>query len=125
MNTTIRTTATIRVMLSHAYCNFEAIINLENPDGVSNDDIEKARIDCQAIAIAGVNDHKANPLMNPKEELKRIENKLTELKKHMGRIEADEPPVDPEEIKAIESLPLYDASAGKKGKKEAAKPKTK
>lgn len=47
--TTIRKSATVKVMLSHNYNHFEASIALENEDGVSIKDIDEARKDCNRL----------------------------------------------------------------------------
>lgn len=114
MNATIKT-ASVRVMLSHNYSNFEVSMNIENENGIEVTDIDEARKQCQSLATAAVAEYKALPGLNPKVELQRVENKLAEIKK---LVTAKEPePVDPKEVAKIESLPLYQ---GKKA--EAKKP---
>jgi hypothetical protein len=47
--TTLRKSATVKVMLSHNYNHFEASIALENENGVTFEDIDNARKDCNRL----------------------------------------------------------------------------
>ena len=58
----IRKSATVKVMISHNYNHFEASIALENDGGLSLKDIDDARKDCCRIcdkAIKQYNDAKS------------------------------------------------------------------
>lgn len=105
------TLATVRIALSHAYSTFEISAQLENPEGINTNDIEKARKDCQSLASASVAEYKAQPNANPKVELQRVENKLAEIKK---MVEKQPEKVDPIEVAKIEKLPLYSETKGNK-----------
>ena len=114
------TTSSVRVALSHNYSTFEVTLNLENPEGITIDEISSARSQAQELATEAVNEYKRTPNVNAKEEVKRIENKLNDLKKF---IEKDEPAAtDPEEIKRVENLPMFDPEEFKAQKEEAVKP---
>lgn len=98
------TTASVRIALSHAYSTFEVSAQLENENGISNEDIAKVRKDIQKLATDAVNEYRIHPNVNAKEEVIKLENKVKELKQI----------VTPEkEIKdnattgEIENLPLY------------------
>ncbi|MDR3551250.1 MAG: hypothetical protein P4L31_07595 [Candidatus Babeliales bacterium] len=121
MQTTKITSASIRIALSHNYSTFEVVLNLDNPEGIEASEIEKNRIICQTLATEAVNDYKRQPNANPKEELKRVENKLADIKALINE-KPEEKPADPKEIAAVEALPLYsDVKANKV--KAIAKPK--
>lgn len=56
--TTIRKSASVKVMLSYNYCHFEASMSLENEDGVTNKDIDDARKDCNRLCDKAISQYK-------------------------------------------------------------------
>lgn len=98
------TTASVRIALSHNYSIFEVALNLENEQGISPSEIEKARVHAQQLALGAVNDYKGTITLPPKEELQRVQTRLNEISK---LVDKKEKPVDPKEVQQIESLPLY------------------
>jgi homoserine kinase len=114
MSTTKITTASVRVMLSHNYSNFEISAQLENENGIEIADIDKARQQCQQLATDAVAEYKKAPNSNPKEEIKRIEKKIEEIKNDISE-KKDGTITDQKEIAKVEKLPLY--SDTKKAKK--------
>jgi len=106
MNETKITTANVRIMLSHNYSNFEVQMNLVNENGISKEEIDNARKDCQQLATMAVNEYKTLPSLNPKTEILRVENKIAEIKK---MVEEKKPEVllDPKEVETIKKMPLY------------------
>lgn len=102
---TIITTASVRIALAHNYSTFEVSMNLENPEGVTQTDIDKARLDCQTLATQSVNEYKSVASGNVKQEIESIENRLKGLKQMLGK---QLPEVtDPKEIEKIEKMPVY------------------
>jgi len=106
------TTASIRIALAFQYSTFEVSLNLDNPNGILKSEIELARIDCQSLANNALNEYKALPSQNPKEELKKIENKVAQLKELVNGKQPEKEP-DPKEIAEIEKLPLYQPKQAK------------
>lgn len=106
------TTASIRIALSYQYSTFEVSAQLENENGITNEDIAKVRKDIQLLATEAVNEYRIHPNVNAKDEVKKLENKVKELK----AIVAPEKEVkDNATTEEIEKLPLY------KTKKESSK----
>ncbi len=68
--TTIRKSATVKVMLSHNYNHFEASIALENEDGVTIEDIDAARKDCNRLCDKAIKQYNT---------AKSVENKRLQL----------------------------------------------
>lgn len=125
MSNTKLTTASIRIALSHSYSTFEIALNLENPDGINTEDVAAARVTAQALANDALNEYKRQPNANVKDEIKRVENKIQDIKKMVAGPDEElksEPVVDPKEVARVESLPLYGET---KAAKEANKPKSK
>jgi hypothetical protein len=116
MNETKITVASVRVMLSHNYSNFEVSAQLDNPNGIEIADIDKARSQCQQLAMDAVAEYKRLPNTNPKIELARVENKLADIKALINEKPEEKKP-DQEEIKAVEKLPMYADVKGQKTKK--------
>lgn len=56
--TTIRKSASVKVMLSYDYCHFEVAMAVENESGLSTKDIDNARKDCQRLADKAVGQYK-------------------------------------------------------------------
>lgn len=82
---TIRKSATVKVMLSHNYNHFEASIALENESGVSVEDIDHARKDCNRLcdkAIKQYNIAKSMELkrVNLASEKRALEREVAEIK---------------------------------------------
>jgi len=105
-NETIRTSANVRIMLSYLYCNFEIATTLENANGVSIEDIEIARKDCQKLATDAVNEFKAYRADMP-EDVKTISyDKIADIKQ-MVEVKKQEKAAEPEIIEAIKKMPEY------------------
>jgi hypothetical protein len=102
------TTASVRIMISHNYSNFEVTMNLENAEGVSVIDIENARSECQSLVNSAVNEYKSQPSLNPKKELQRIENKIHEIKEVLNPEPKSEFPESPQEVAEIMNLPTWE-----------------
>jgi len=126
------TTASIRIALSHNYSTFEVALNLENPDGINTEDIAAARITAQALANDAVNEYKRLPNATIKDEIKKVENKIGEIKRMAVGIPEEEVKAEPEptaeELAKVESLPLYSdvkANATKQPAPAAAEKQTK
>lgn len=116
METTKITQATVRIALSYNYSTFEISSQLENQEGVSVDDIKAARQNCQLLATEALNEYKIQPNSNPKEELKKIENKIAALKKMVQGSEPEK--IDPAAIEAIQNMPEYTPKPVKKPTKK-------
>lgn len=102
------TTASIKIALSHQYSVFEVAMNLENPEGITVNEIDSARLNCQTLAQRAVDEYKLNPAMNPKAELFKVEKKLEEIKNFVGR--KGDPLADAKAEEEIKSLPDYQAT---------------
>lgn len=86
METKIKT-ASVKVMLSYDYSHFEASMTLENDNGLSTQEIDTARKDCQRLADKAVGQYKTAKEMaakringeyqmrNFEDECKRIQSK--------------------------------------------------
>ncbi len=82
---TIRTSATVKVMLSHNYNHFEASIALENADGVSVSDIDNARKDCNRLCDKAIKQYNTAKVMESKRlslrgEKDNLEREVREIK---------------------------------------------
>lgn len=113
MSDTKLTSATIRIALSHNYSTFEISSTLENPNGVTTKEIEDCRQTCQALVTDAVQEYKKAPNSNPKDEIKRIERKIEEIKADISE-KKDGTITDPKEIEKVEKLPLYSDKKAKK-----------
>jgi hypothetical protein len=111
-NETIRTSATARVMLTFNFCNFDFSIGLENPNGVTQQDLEMAGNDCQLAANKAIDEYKKLAKMPAKDAIKAIRSQLNEVAKQIG--ENEEIKVDPQEVEKIAALPLYEPKKSKK-----------
>lgn len=83
--TTIRKSATVKVMLSHNYNHFEASIALENESGVSVEDIDNARKDCNRLCDKAIKQYNVAKLMESKRaslsnERRNLEHEVAEIK---------------------------------------------
>ena len=86
METKIKS-ASVKIMLSYDYSHFETCMSLENEEGVSQQDIDNARKDCQRLCDKAVKQYKIAKEMasmrqdaeyrmhNFEEECKRIAKK--------------------------------------------------
>lgn len=79
------TSASVRIMISHNYSNFESAMTLENPNGIDQADIEEARKTCQSITNNAVAEFKLNPNLDPKKELENLDKKLDVIKQHINK----------------------------------------
>lgn len=104
------TTATIRIALSHSYSTFEISASLENPNGISNSDIENTRKEIQALANNAVNEYRIHPNINAKDEVRKLENKVKELKQIVN---PEKEVKDNATAEEIEKLPLYKKASSK------------
>jgi hypothetical protein len=82
---TIRKSATVKVMLSHNYNHFEASIALENEDGVTVEDIDNARKDCNRLCDKAIKQYNIAKVMESKRaslsnEKRNLEREVTEIK---------------------------------------------
>lgn len=83
--TTIRKSATVKVMLSHNYNHFEASIALENEDGVTVEDIDNARKDCNRLCDKAIKQYNQAKMIESKRasmthEKKNLEREVAEIK---------------------------------------------
>lgn len=76
--TTIRKSATVKVMLSHNYNHFEASIALENENGVSIEDIDAARKDCNRLCDKAIKQYNLAKVMESKRLSLRSEKDMLE-----------------------------------------------
>ena len=58
MSETIIKSASVKVMLSHDYSHFEASMSLENEGGVTKEEMDAARKDCQRLATKAIDQYK-------------------------------------------------------------------
>ena len=65
METTIKT-ASVKVMLSYDYSHFEASMSLENENGLTIQEIDSARKNCQRLADKAVGQYKTAKTMASK-----------------------------------------------------------
>lgn len=108
MSETIIKTASIRIALSYNYNTFEVSAQLENETGISVTDLNNARIEIQELASTAVAQYKTSTNGSPKEEIKKVEGMVAKLKQEFAIPETkEEKQPTPEEIKAVEKLPLY------------------
>jgi hypothetical protein len=82
---TIRKSATVKVMLSHNYNHFEASIALENENGVSVEDIDNARKDCNRLCDKAIKQYNVAKQMelkraNLRSEKSQLEREVSEIK---------------------------------------------
>lgn len=83
--TTIRKSATVKVMLSHNYNHFEASIALENENGVTVEDIDNARKDCNRLCDKAITQYNLAKVMESKRaslsnEKRNLEREVAEIK---------------------------------------------
>lgn len=82
---TIRKSATVKVMISYNYNHFEASIALENEDGVTVKEIDEARKDCnrlcdQAIKQYNIAKSVETKRANLSSEKRILEREVAEIK---------------------------------------------
>lgn len=85
MTETIRKSATVKVMLSHNYNHFEASIALENESGVSVQDIDNARKDCNRLCDKAIKQYNQAKVIESKRvslamEKRNLEREVAEIK---------------------------------------------
>ncbi|ASU34361.1 hypothetical protein [Mucilaginibacter xinganensis] len=107
------TTASVRVMQSFNYSNFEVSMSLENPDGVTQLDIDQARMQAQALTNKAVRDYQEDRQIDIKQgaesERKKLLGKIGDIKASIPKREI----TDPSEVEKIANLPLYTPPAKK------------
>lgn len=104
------TTASVRVMQSFNYSNFEVSMSLENPEGISNLDIDQARKEAQALTNKAVKEYQMDRQTDIQEgavtERKKLLGKISDIKASIPKKEI----TDPTEVEKIANLPLYTPS---------------
>lgn len=83
--TTIRKSATVKVMLSHNYNHFEASIALGNENGVTIGDIDSARKDCNRLCDKAIKQYNQAKVVESKRlslasEKFNLEREVKEIK---------------------------------------------
>lgn len=91
MSETIIKSASVKVMLSHDYSHFEASMSLENENGVTKDEMNAARKDCQRLATKAIDQYKIYKSMAAKRSDGQFKISLfeTECKKIAAKDEHD------------------------------------
>jgi hypothetical protein len=84
-------------------------MTLENENGISTPEINSARVECQELAMAAVEQYKVKPPVDSKKEIDRIERELKQIKATTTEKPALKSNDTPEAIAEVESLPLYNA----------------
>lgn len=84
-NKTIRKSATVKVMLSYNYNHFEASIALENEDGLTTQDIDDARKDCNRLCDKAIKQYQQSKTIESKRanltsEKRQLEREVAEIK---------------------------------------------
>lgn len=79
MSTVIKT-ASVKVMISHNYNHFETSMTLENESGVSVQDIDTARKDCQRLCDKAIKQY---------DIAKRVANKAIKLRSEKSMLEQE------------------------------------
>ena len=82
---TIRKSATVKVMLSHNYNHFETSIALENEDGVTVEDIDSARKDCNRLCDKAIKQYNLAKIVESRRanllsEKRNLENEVALIK---------------------------------------------
>lgn len=116
MSITKITNASVRVSLSYNYNTFEVSLGLENPDGISPDEIEEFRLTAQDMANEAVEDFKAvrqsEIIVNSASEKKTLIDKMKSVTEDGGNKREFK---DTAKVADILKQPLYtDAKKGKK-----------
>lgn len=100
---TIRKSATVKVMLSHNYNHFEASILIENEEGISLNEINETRKDCNRICDRAIEQYKKSKSMAA---LEIGHGDVDELRKEVERIKKRKDgvllPSEKAKIKALE-----------------------
>lgn len=107
MNTTKVKSASVKVMLSYDYSHFEASMSLENDNGLSVQEIDYARKDCQRLANKAVAQYKTAKEMAAKRSdgQYRMDNFESECRKIKTKDEQDRT------VKEIAMLKQYEDEA--------------
>lgn len=82
---TIRKSATVKVMLSHNYNHFETSIALENEHGVTVEDIDNARKDCNRLCDKAIKQYNLAKVVESRRanllsEKRNLENEVALIK---------------------------------------------
>jgi hypothetical protein len=90
METKIKS-ASVKVMLSYDYSHFEASMSLENDNGITVNEIDSARKDCQRLADKAVSQYKTAKTMaaNRNDGAYRMNNFIAECKNIQAKNEHD------------------------------------
>lgn len=88
---TIRKTATVKVMLSHDYCHFEASMDLENDNGVTIEEMDSAKKDCNRLTLKAIEQYKKakQNAANRTDGQYKMQNFETQCKKILQKSEGD------------------------------------
>lgn len=108
MNQTTKiTTASVRIMQSFNYSNFEVSMNLENADGINVADLDEARLQCQHLTNKAVKEYQENR----QEDVKiNSANEKKGLLKAMGNIQNEVSKVGSKDNATLDEVlnkPLY------------------
>lgn len=78
-------------MLSHDYSHFEASMSLENESGVTKEEMDSARKDCQRLAMKAIDQYKIAKIMAAKRSdgKYQMQNFENECKKILAKDEHD------------------------------------
>lgn len=84
---TVIKTASVKVMISHNYNHFETSMTLENESGVSVQDIDNARKDCQRLCDKAIKQYDiakmvANKAIQLRSERSHLEQEVSLIKMH-------------------------------------------
>jgi hypothetical protein len=91
MSETIVKTASVKVMLSYDYSHFEVSMSLENESGLSLQDVDESRKNCQRLADKAVGQYKTAKLAASKRSdgQYQMNNFEAECKKILAKDEHD------------------------------------
>lgn len=103
------TTASVRVMRSIDFGNYETSLTVENPNGVTEADITDCIDKCHVLTNQSIEIYLKGKVVESKAiqagEKRRIGSVLNDIKQLVP--EATEPSIDPLEIAQVEALPMY------------------
>lgn len=106
---TVITTASVRVMRSIDFGNYETSLTVENPDGITDADIAGCIDKCHTLTNQSIEIYLKGKVVESKAiqagEKRRIGSVLNDIKQLVP--EATEPCIDPLEIAQVEALPMY------------------
>ena len=101
---TIRKSATVKVMLSHDYNNFEASIALENEEGITTKEIDEARKDCNRLCDKAILQYKTAKRVQERRTYLDIEKKRLEQEVERIVLEKKKKDWTPEEKAKVKAL---------------------